>query len=518
MNEPPLDRTAAGLLLTLVLAALALYCGRPFLSASHETRVLETAREMAERDDWVIPTLAGEPRLQKPPLPYWATMLAGTDWRSEGVLRARLVTVVLGVITAAAAMAIGVALGRPRSGLLAIACFAAQDLVFSEFRKVTTDPFLTAFSAVAVACFVAAARRSEARRAAPLVLLGYLAVGGALLSKGPIALFFTALPVALLTKRFYPSRLFAVHGLGVPVALAPALLWAYLVNARLPDAWQVWTGEVGARLGDSPATPDDHRGPGLYFANLPLFVLPLTLPFLASLVMPALPLRRVRLVFLAGFAFLLALQSRKVAYLLPLTPYTALIIADFLVAAGENPSRFTNLLLRTQAVVGALFAAGLAGIAYQRQLDLSLPSWPILGLMLTAALVVFILGPTTRRGVFALAILALSLNAMRTGILESHEPPDFRRYSFGRFIGARVPANEAFFAYGLSDDANVALYYARRTPIGFDDPTKLPAARPLWIATTAARLAELKAIPTDVVLETAGTTPAKSFVLLRVVE
>ena len=47
-----------------------------------ETRNLETAREMVEGGDWLIPRMNGEYRLEKPPLPTWfaaAAQLAAPD-------------------------------------------------------------------------------------------------------------------------------------------------------------------------------------------------------------------------------------------------------------------------------------------------------------------------------------------------------------------------------------------------------------------------------------------------------
>jgi 4-amino-4-deoxy-L-arabinose transferase-like glycosyltransferase len=58
-----------------VVLALA---GLPDVRRTQEARVLETAREMlaggaASPRVWVVPQLNGKPRLQKPPLAYWAT-------------------------------------------------------------------------------------------------------------------------------------------------------------------------------------------------------------------------------------------------------------------------------------------------------------------------------------------------------------------------------------------------------------------------------------------------------------
>ncbi|MCA9311905.1 MAG: YeeE/YedE family protein [Phycisphaerales bacterium] len=42
----------------------------------HEVFVARAAREMLQRDDWVVPYFNGEPRVNKPPLSYWAVIAA----------------------------------------------------------------------------------------------------------------------------------------------------------------------------------------------------------------------------------------------------------------------------------------------------------------------------------------------------------------------------------------------------------------------------------------------------------
>ncbi|MDD8042543.1 MAG: glycosyltransferase family 39 protein [Verrucomicrobiota bacterium] len=53
---------------------------------THEAFVLETARNMSESGDWIIPEFNGDLRLQKPPLNYWATILVSwLDWRHADI-------------------------------------------------------------------------------------------------------------------------------------------------------------------------------------------------------------------------------------------------------------------------------------------------------------------------------------------------------------------------------------------------------------------------------------------------
>ena len=52
----------------------------------HEVLVLRSTQEMLQRGDWVVPYFNGEPRLNKPPLNYWATgIVAGLSGSLESV-------------------------------------------------------------------------------------------------------------------------------------------------------------------------------------------------------------------------------------------------------------------------------------------------------------------------------------------------------------------------------------------------------------------------------------------------
>ena len=73
------------LALLVVLPALLLYPTVGFrLLEPDEGRYAEIPREMLERGEWVVPTLQGEPYLDKPPLMYWLVM---ASYRLFGVSR-----------------------------------------------------------------------------------------------------------------------------------------------------------------------------------------------------------------------------------------------------------------------------------------------------------------------------------------------------------------------------------------------------------------------------------------------
>jgi hypothetical protein len=73
MSAPCLRSAAllGGLLGLLILLYAGIFAHRDVLGVDiMEARNLITAREMIETGHWFLPTLHGEPRLAKPPLPH----------------------------------------------------------------------------------------------------------------------------------------------------------------------------------------------------------------------------------------------------------------------------------------------------------------------------------------------------------------------------------------------------------------------------------------------------------------
>ena len=64
-------------LLLALLCFVAFFVNNGFLRPDiMETRNLETAREMVEGGNWLVPRMNGEYRLEKPPLPTWIAAAA----------------------------------------------------------------------------------------------------------------------------------------------------------------------------------------------------------------------------------------------------------------------------------------------------------------------------------------------------------------------------------------------------------------------------------------------------------
>ena len=78
------------LLLTLICIAIFITHLDALLVNIMEARNFVTAREMLQDSNWLLTTLNGEPRYQKPPLPTWLTAGSGFLFGIKSVFAMRL--------------------------------------------------------------------------------------------------------------------------------------------------------------------------------------------------------------------------------------------------------------------------------------------------------------------------------------------------------------------------------------------------------------------------------------------
>jgi hypothetical protein len=171
------------LIFTLFALALFLYgAGRMPLTDPDEGRYAEIAREMASGGGWIVPTLFGDPYLEKPPLLYWGTAAA---FRAFGVseLSARIVPALAAAFGVFVAGAFAAAYIAPLAGRLATVVIALSALYVVIARTLITDmPFAVSIAAALFSFFA-----FRERPTLPRALGFWIFLGMATLSKGPAA-------------------------------------------------------------------------------------------------------------------------------------------------------------------------------------------------------------------------------------------------------------------------------------------------------------------------------------------
>ncbi len=239
-----------GLIVLLLWAAIYLpWLGSSGLRSEEPKRVLP-AVEMLRTGDYLVPRIAGEPFLRKPPLVNWliAATFKFTGRRNDWTAR---LPSALSVLAIAFALLVLMRrdLGEGGALVAAIACLTSLGMI-EKGRIMEIDAVYVALFGFAFLGWLRWWRGGSSpwlTWVAPWIFLGL-----ALLAKGPALLvFFYALLVAILWQTGKLRALFhPAHLLGLALMLAIFAAWAVPYSRAIQDARisQVWSAEVASRF------------------------------------------------------------------------------------------------------------------------------------------------------------------------------------------------------------------------------------------------------------------------------
>ncbi|MEO2088535.1 MAG: glycosyltransferase family 39 protein, partial [Gemmataceae bacterium] len=369
------------LLLVLILPAMLLYPCRSFhLLEPDEGRYAQIPKEMLESGAWVVPTLMGQPYLDKPPLMYWLTALS---YRAFGVSEesARLVPAVCVHMTILAVYLLGRRSVGERAAFWAAALLTAAPGFLGVARFLLLDGLLTFCVTTSVLCGFEAVRTGTLKRGWWVAAAVFSGLG--FLTKGPISevlLFPPLIAFGWLCSPLPSGR--GAGGEGVSetkrrwwlVGWKSALLFAGIViGVNLP--WYVAMGVkrpefLGYFFWEHNVMrfvkPFDHLQPVWYYAPVLLFgFLPgviLGVPYIRSLLRGESNTRSAAGGFwlLTGLwcvAFFSISGSKLPTYILPAFPPLCLALGEFVAR-----SRWDKLVATRGVIAG--FAAVIALIHY----------------------------------------------------------------------------------------------------------------------------------------------------------
>ena len=192
--------------LVFILAALILLWDLDALNVTiMEARNFVTAREMVTEGNYLLPTLNGDYRLQKPPLPTWMTALSGRFTAMQSLFWLRLPAVCLGLLALLLTMQIERVLSRSRKGMaLAGLLLLTSFYFFWTARSGMWDIFAQGFALLAIVAYIKATRSQTF--SVGLALAFGIGLGASFMSKGPVALYGLFLPFLLAYHLFYFKR------------------------------------------------------------------------------------------------------------------------------------------------------------------------------------------------------------------------------------------------------------------------------------------------------------------------
>jgi 4-amino-4-deoxy-L-arabinose transferase-like glycosyltransferase len=196
--------------------------------------VAQTAREMRDAGDWLVPRFSGETRMQKSPGPYWAVMLTSIlrDTPVDEV-SARIPNAVAAIILVATIFWLTRRIAGDRAAVFGGFAASASVLVLWWSHRGASDLGLTTCTTLALAAlWIAAEAEPPGRKRSLLFLLGYFAAGLGMLWKMPLPLVLVGAPVLvyLLTRSRWSIFVDRVHLIGLPVYLAAGVGLVFLFD------------------------------------------------------------------------------------------------------------------------------------------------------------------------------------------------------------------------------------------------------------------------------------------------
>jgi 4-amino-4-deoxy-L-arabinose transferase-like glycosyltransferase len=255
---PPPTRHAL-LVFLIALAALLHGATAGYGDLYNETdgQYAGAAREMIENHQWLVPTNDGVPRLQKPPLLYWAIAISYKVFGIKAAA-ARLPVAAAIVATAALTFLIGERLRDYWHGFLAGLIYLTSCGTFLLGRIIMPEPLFSAFVAGAFFCALAGYQRRKHRYA----WFGgfWLCAALACLTKSILALVYLFAVLGLLALFYREARIrfrALFHWSYFLIFLALVTPWYFWVNRAYPGILQHlvaddWKGRVFGHADDVP--------------------------------------------------------------------------------------------------------------------------------------------------------------------------------------------------------------------------------------------------------------------------
>lgn len=375
-----------------------------------EAKNASCAREMWQRNDWIVPTFNGKLRTDKPPLHYYFMQLGYTLFGATA-FAARFFSVVCGILT------VWLTYRFTRQELGETAAFwAGLGLVASlqvaiQFHLATPDPYLIFLLTLGQFLWF----RGVTQERLGYLYVSYVVFGLGVLTKGPIAIVLPGLAFLLflgVSGRLTWRGFLAVHPFrGLLVALLTAAPWYWAVGEATDGAWL--RGFFLEHNLDRFSSPKE--GHGGIFLITPLIFFVALLPF--SIFLPQ-ALRRVwqdrkqhelllfALSVVAVVVTFFSISSTKLpSYPAPAFPFGAIILGYWI--ARQPRLKSLRISLWVWLVLSVLIVVGVAvGLRFDRSLsELSWLAVYFAGLPLGAVLALFwiLRRREVKKGLYALA-------------------------------------------------------------------------------------------------------------------
>ena len=373
------------LLLALFALTTFFVCNWALPTDIMESRNLVTAREMAEEGHWLVPTMNGELRLAKPPLPTWVAGVIETV-RPDSLGAQRTAAGIMGLLwTVFLFLTVKQLSKRQDFALLTALVFMTSYQTVLMSRVATWDIYCHALMMGAIYFLVrgltppdvksgdtlrqSGAKHSEGKRVWLYLPLAGLMMGLSFLSKGPVSFFALLLPFLIGWVTFFRPSL---KGRWLP------LIAMVFICAAVSSWWYAYLfifqpiSAHAAVHGESTAWASHNVRPWYYYWRFFSETGVWAVVMLAALAIPYwkknLTDKRTYLTAilwtLATIFFLSLMPEKKIRYLLPVMAPCAMSVACLLEHFREKRDSLSRVTFRTSGYVVGLVILAMPAILF----------------------------------------------------------------------------------------------------------------------------------------------------------
>lgn len=339
-----------------------------------EARNFISAREMLESGNWMIPTLNGQTRIRKPPLPTWLTTASiAVAGNPNSLIALRFPAALIATVMVFFLYGLVKDIFQNSHAAFYSAAVLASGYMFIEEAKTGAwDIYCNAFMLGAIWMLYRASKHNSLINWS----LAGIFMGLSFMSKGPVSFYALLLPYLL--AFFFSKHKFSRPAWGgVILCILTMLListaWPIYLYLKIPDmATQIAQEESGAWI-------NRHNRPIWFYLHFPLFTGIWAFATLFAFykfkalqrMFTAKDMKLVLFWFLFTLLLLSVVPEKKERYFLPALPPLAVLIGTlisyhiefFRISNGRDKA--THIFTHVQAVLALLATLGIIFIAWQ---------------------------------------------------------------------------------------------------------------------------------------------------------
>ena len=400
------NKTSVHILFLLVVCYFAFFfANSSFFVNIMEARNFVTAREMIEKGNWLVPTMNGELRLAKPPLPTWITAVFGSWFGIENVSMLRFPAAMVSSLMVILMYFFTISLNKNRIAALCNSLVLASSFYIVYMgRTGTWDIYCHSFILGAI-LFFHKAWKTENKNWRLFIGAGIF-LGLSFLSKGPVAFFAVLIPFLVAYSWVYDGKVILQKWqpllLAIGIFIVISFWWPVFISLVHADE-----AAAVAKL-ESGSWMNRHVRPFYYYWNFPIQSGIWTLIIFSALIFPYALKRfeakkeyKFALIWTITTVVLLSLiPEKKDRYLLPVLIPGALLAGQliqhlFQVFKNKTADKWDNLIFGVNiwliAIVALVMPVGIFIFFYQDQ---------------QISLFAFILFALLSEGIFLLLLMA----------------------------------------------------------------------------------------------------------------